>query len=485
MRAARLFALPLALCLIGLVPIEGGDVRSTARGFAIPAALADPTPTAQTAETPEAESSAKTSPDESEAGPSSSEGDLPEFVPQHQNLSFGADADAATSEPDGQPATGAGKAAPSGSTQRAVSIKVEPIPTGATETASVDPLPKPPEWPEFFGAKNLFGQAKKPTPMAARAIGYYARGCLSGAEPLPVDGPAWQEMRLSRNRNWGHPVLIALIKNLAIEAKKDGEWPGLLVGDISQPRGGPMITGHASHQVGLDADVWLTPMPKKRLTVKERETLQATSMLDDTGVAVDPKVFTGRQVSLIKRAASYPEVERIFVHPAIKKALCEAAGTDRLWLGKVRPIYGHYYHFHIRIKCPPGFAGCKSQVPPTGNDGCGKEVDKWLSKVIPAKPSAKPPVVATPAIKLKPPKPPVMLSDLPTECRALLASEPDPISVPHKALLSRVAVKKALAKAAAARLAFAKEAGLVPDTDKDASKSPALRPHLNRTADKK
>ena len=47
-------------------------------------------------------------------------------------------------------------------------------------------------------------------------------------------------------------------------------------------------------------------------------------MLDKTGLAVNPKVFTDKQVALIKRAASYPEVERIFVHPAIKKAAPDA-----------------------------------------------------------------------------------------------------------------------------------------------------------------
>ena len=111
-------------------------------------------------------------------------------------------------------------------------------------------------------AKELFGAAKTPAAMAARSIGFYAKGCLAGGSALPIDGPAWQAMRLSRNRNWGHPELIALVEKLATEAKAHDGWPGLLVGDMSQPRGGPMLTGHASHQVGLDADVWLTPMPR-------------------------------------------------------------------------------------------------------------------------------------------------------------------------------------------------------------------------------
>jgi penicillin-insensitive murein endopeptidase len=379
---------------------------------------------------------------------------LPAFVPGHQTLTFSSD-----------------KAVESGAQSKAA-------------TASLDTQSKTPEWPEFIGAKKLFGAVKEPAPLAARAIGYYARGCLSGAVALPIDGPAWQEMRLSRNRNWGHPKLIALIERFAKDAQKLDGWPGLLVGDIAQPRGGPMITGHASHQVGLDADIWLTPMPDHRLTAKEREDIQATSMLDSTDLAVDPKVFTGKQVALIKRAASYPEVERIFVHPAIKKALCEAAGTDRKWLGKVRPFYGHYYHFHMRIKCPPGFAGCKPQTPPTGADGCGKEVDQWLARVVPAKtPAPRPPVVAVPKSP-KPPKPPIMLSELPKECQALLGAKPDPVPIPRDALMSATAVRQVLAKAAAVKAALAKAAARPGATKTAASSpasSPALRPHMRKT----
>ncbi len=121
-------------------------------------------------------------------------------------------------------------------------------------------------------AKKLFGAQKTPAlSMAARSFGTYARGCLAGAQALPVDGPAWQVMRLSRNRNWGHPKLIALLERLAGDARENDGWNGLLVGDISQPRGGPMLTGHASHQIGLDADVWLTQMPNRTLTRAERE----------------------------------------------------------------------------------------------------------------------------------------------------------------------------------------------------------------------
>jgi penicillin-insensitive murein endopeptidase len=296
-------------------------------------------------------------------------------------------------------------------------------------------------------AKVLFGAAKTPAPLAARSIGFYAKGCLAGAAPLPVDGPAWQAMRLSRNRNWGHPTLIALVEKLAAEAKQHDGWPGLLVGDISQPRGGPMLTGHASHQVGLDADIWFTPMPDRRLSEKEREELSATSMLADDRVSVNPEVWTEANVRLLKRAAGYKEVERVLVHPAIKKAVCEASKEekDRDWLSKVRAYWGHYYHFHIRIGCPKGSTSCEGQPSvDDDNDGCGAELTRWLARVKP------PPRPVTPGPP-RPEKRPITLAQLPAECRAVLAGSPPApakaaVKTPAVAAKSKPAPKKATAK---------------------------------------
>lgn len=294
-------------------------------------------------------------------------------------------------------------------------------------------------------ARELFGKVPTAAALAPRALGWYSKGCLSGAVHLADTGPDWQAMRLSRNRAWGHPKLIKLLKRLASEAKQDG-WSGLLVGDISQPRGGPMLSGHASHQVGLDADIWLTPMPNRVLTRREREEIQATTMLDKTSLAVDPAVFTPAHVAVIKRAASYPAVERVFVHPAIKKALCQAAGKDRAWLGKVRPIWGHYYHFHIRIGCPNG--GCQSQPAVSGDDGCGKEVDNWLKTIEASlkKPQPKPGVRIIPDSERRK----VTMDQLPAECKVVLngpaakpdtgdevASTPAPAAVPASATASK------------------------------------------------
>lgn len=280
------------------------------------------------------------------------------------------------------------------------------------------PIPtRRPNLKQLVPAKLLFGAARSAAPLSARAIGFYSRGCLAGASAMPIDGPAWQVMRLSRNRNWGHPKLIAMLEKLSNEAKAEDGWPGLLVGDISQARGGPMLTGHSSHQIGLDADIWFTPMPDRRLSEKERETLSATSMISGP-TSVDRKVFTDEHVRVVRRAALYPEVERILVHPAIKKAMCEAFATatpaDKAWLAKVRPYFGHHYHFHVRMACPPGSPGCRAQAATKPEDGCGKELDDWFARL------TRPPTPPPPGYKPPPPKPPVTLADMPDECRVVL-----------------------------------------------------------------
>src|SRR5689334_17811504 len=266
----------------------------------------------------------------------------------------------------------------------------------AQDKGSVDPRPLPPlanpNDPKL-GAKELFARKVLPTAMPTRVFGFYSHGCIAGAQALPLNGKTWQVMRLSRNRNWGHPDLVALVERLSVKAHKEAGWPGILVGDMSQPRGGPMFTGHASHQVGLDADIWLTPMPKQKLSRNEREEMSAVMMVREDRRDVDPRVWTPTHLAVIRAAAQEPAVERIFVNAAIKKALCREAKGDRSWLSKVRPMWGHDYHFHIRIKCPPGSNECESQPAPKDSEGCAAADLAWWFKdsVLHPKPPKVPP----------------------------------------------------------------------------------------------
>ncbi|MGB6118762.1 MAG: penicillin-insensitive murein endopeptidase [Mesorhizobium sp.] len=228
-------------------------------------------------------------------------------------------------------------------------------------------------------AKDLFGSKKLPAATEARSYGFYSKGCFSGGVAIATDGPNWQAMRLSRNRRWGHPAMIGLLEKFSRDAARDG-WPGLLLGDISQPRGGPMLTGHASHQIGLDADIWLTPMPDRTLSAREREKISATLMVDPKTHRVYDKLWTPAHTQLLKRAASYPEVERILVNAGIKKKLCDTVTGDRSWLRKVRPFWGHDYHFHVRIGCQPGSSGCKGQEAVAAGEGCDKSLAWWFTE---------------------------------------------------------------------------------------------------------
>jgi penicillin-insensitive murein DD-endopeptidase len=282
----------------------------------------------------------------------------------------------------------------------------------AQEKGTLNPQPLPPlanpSNPKT-PAKDLFARKSEPVPLAARAIGSYVRGCLAGAVALPINGKTWQVMRLSRDRNWGHPDLIRFLERFADKVPQLG-WPGLLVGDISQPRGGPMLTGHTSHQIGLDADIWLTPMPNHELSREEREEMSATDVVAADGKDVDPNVWTPAHVAVIRAAAEDPQVERIFVNAAIKKALCRDAGSNRAWLYKVRPWWNHTYHFHVRIRCPVDDPDCHGQPDVSTGEGCGKELDWWFTEAV-LHPMPQPP---------GPSKPRITMADLPAACRKVL-----------------------------------------------------------------
>jgi penicillin-insensitive murein DD-endopeptidase len=289
----------------------------------------------------------------------------------------------------------------------------------AQDLGTVTPKPLPPlEHPNDpkLAAKELFARKLKPAAGPANSIGSYAAGCVAGAEPMPITGDTWQVMRLSRNRNWGHPDMIALLKRLSVKAHKDAGWPGILVGDIGQPRGGPALSGHASHQLGLDADVWLTPMPDHLLSREEREEMSATMMVRDDRLDIDPKVWTPNHWMVLRDAAQEPAVQRIFVNAAIKKALCRDAKGDRSWLGKIRPWYGHDYHFHIRMRCPAGDKECKGQTDQEGGEACAaSDLAYWFKDSI---------IHPTPPKEPAKPSHGITLAKLPADCRKVL-SAPD------------------------------------------------------------
>ncbi|MEM0934780.1 MAG: penicillin-insensitive murein endopeptidase [Pseudomonadota bacterium] len=272
-------------------------------------------------------------------------------------------------------------------------------------------------------ANQLFGAKKTASPQPASAIGSYAKGCAAGLVQLPESGPTWQAMRLSRNRNWGHPVAIDYIKDLSRFATTVG-WEGLYVGDISQPRGGPMTSGHQSHQIGLDIDIWMKPATRLNLSRGDRERLSSINVRSADQRSVN-RNWTRAHREILKAAASDPRVDRVFVTAPVKIEMCKTATrADRAWLQRIRPIFGHNYHFHVRLKCPRGDRYCVTQTPTVadlskGGDGCDSTLMWWVTDYLnPPKKVEKP---AEPAPRRRNSRDYTM-ADLPQQCERVLAA---------------------------------------------------------------
>ncbi len=276
-------------------------------------------------------------------------------------------------------------------------------------------------------ANKLFGAAVAPSQQKSMPIGSYAKGCAAGMVELPETGPTWQAMRLSRNRNFGQPVMIQFLTDLSAEAAAMGWGKGLYIGDISQPRGGPMTSGHASHQIGLDADIWWLAPKRLNLSRSERESLSSIPMRSADQLSVT-EAWGPKARALLQTAASDPRVDRIFVAAAIKLEICKTATrADKKWLRKLRPVAGHDTHFHVRLKCPKGARLCETQTPTVedlsnGGDGCDDTLAWWVTDYLNPPKATKKKKTDEDAPRKRGPRE-FTMADLPRQCKDVLASD--------------------------------------------------------------
>lgn len=271
-------------------------------------------------------------------------------------------------------------------------------------------------------ASRLLGAKDSGSAQNSEAIGFYSRGCLAGAKQLAPTGPTWQAMRLSRNRNWGHPDMIAYLKRISAKVAEVPGWRGLYIGDISQPRGGPTLTGHRSHQMGLDADIWLLPPNRLNLSYSERESISSLNIRSRDKRNVNGN-WTRQHMEVLKIAASDPAVDRIFITAPAKIWMCNNARGNKKWLTKIRPIVGHNTHFHVRLKCPKGSRNCKTQKPTVEalnkvNYGCNKDLNWWVTDFL--KPKKPDPNAPKPQRKKHPRE--YTMAELPGQCGTVLRS---------------------------------------------------------------
>jgi penicillin-insensitive murein endopeptidase len=109
--------------------------------------------------------------------------------------------------------------------------------------------------------------------------------------------------------------------------------------------------------------------------------------------------------------------------------MCKTAqASDKKWLQKIRPEAGHDTHFHVRLKCPKGAALCQTQTPTVselskGGNGCDETLMWWVSDTY-LHPETQPKGESTtpPPPKKKRPRQ-FLMSDLPKQCSAVLASD--------------------------------------------------------------
>ncbi|MDU6390385.1 MULTISPECIES: penicillin-insensitive murein endopeptidase [unclassified Pantoea] len=258
----------------------------------------------------------------------------------------------------------------------------------------------------LFSASGLaatpWQRIQQPIPGSAQSIGSFANGCIVGAQALPLNAPDYQVMRQDQRRYFGHPDLILFIQRLSTQVH-NLQLGNVLIGDMGMAAGGRFSSGHASHQTGLDVDIWLQ-LPKTRWSVQQLLKPQPLDLVTADDKSVVARHWRPEIDSLIKLAAKDNDVTRIFVNPAIKKQLCADAGADRDWLRKVRPWFAHRAHMHVRLRCPANSIGCEDQPAPPPGDGCGAELESWF---LPKKPGSGAPV------KREPPP-------LPQACQALL-----------------------------------------------------------------
>lgn len=222
-----------------------------------------------------------------------------------------------------------------------------------------------------------WAQVTAPSNGPTRVIGGVANGCIAGAQTLPAEGPGYVSIRRERKRFYGHAELLRLVSDLGRSQARRGD-DLLMVGDLSQARGGLMSSAHRSHQNGLDVDIWFKLAPSAVAAIRETaDQADPPSMLTQDGEDLGP-LWGDDQKALLRAAADHPGVDRIFVNPAIKRALCRSE-ADSAWLRKLRPWFGHDAHFHIRLRCPDASAECEQQAAIPAGDGCGRELDWWFS----------------------------------------------------------------------------------------------------------
>jgi murein endopeptidase len=209
--------------------------------------------------------------------------------------------------------------------------------TAATEPAAVTTAPPAvPTVPPTTAPAPPPPTAAPQRALPSRALGLPYRGRLVRGVQLPAEGPeffTWDPiLKSSPNRGWRRwgtdRLLDTLSRVLAEYRKLHPNAPRVAIGDLSRPHGGDFgprfgAPGHASHQNGLDVDVYYP-----RNDRLERR-------------AYKPELVDGRLAQDLVDLFVAHGAQFVFVGPRL-----DLRGPKRV----VQPLPLHDDHLHVRIR---------------------------------------------------------------------------------------------------------------------------------------
>ena len=180
-----------------------------------------------------------------------------------------------------------------------------------------------------------------------------------------------------------------------------------------------MLTGHASHQVGLDADIWLTPMPDARADARRSARRCRRPMwCAPTGTTSIRRSGRPAHVAIIKAAAR--ETRRSSASSSMRRSRRRSAATPA---ATAPGSQGAARCGGTTITSTSAWAvraasrDCEPQAPVPPGDGCGKELDWWFRDAIIKQPPAPKP---KPGRQAEAEARGMTMADLPPACRQVL-----------------------------------------------------------------
>lgn len=213
--------------------------------------------------------------------------------------------------------------------------------------------------------------------ISAESFGKYTDGHIFKSVPLKRNAPGIQTMRPAMAKFYGHTELRDFIYKLGKQTINSGNGQ-LMIGDLSHKDGGELI-GHASHQNGLDVDIWFY-RPKDTITDlanDQRDSSKFPHFLNPATNEFYPNMWNTKLDNVLKMAASDSRVAKIFVNAGVKRRLCRIFPGEK-FLSKIRPWYRHHEHFHVRLKCPENSPSCENQPEIKSLDCSGDNIDWWF-----------------------------------------------------------------------------------------------------------